>query len=133
MYQILLFHIYIKLNMFRASVLDNVHQLHVKTTFHIWKITGCQCSFRLLMMGGVSPETCWASYNYGIIKIDTLLHLVGFFFMNCATMHRSTNVRFVRRVFLQYSIIISGEFQQVPFDYANILVNTGCSLFFIPF
>jgi len=24
--------------------------------------------FRLLMMGGVSPETCRASYKYGIIK-----------------------------------------------------------------
>jgi len=35
--------------------------------------------FRLLMMGGVSPETCWASYKYGIINSDTLLHLVGFF------------------------------------------------------
>jgi len=30
--------------------------------------TGCQCSFRLLMMGGVSSEKCWASYKYGIIK-----------------------------------------------------------------
>jgi hypothetical protein len=39
---------------------------------------GCYCSFRLLMMGGVSPETCWASYKYGIINVDTLLHLVGF-------------------------------------------------------
>jgi len=28
----------------------------------------CQCSFRLLIMGGVSLETCWASYKYGIIK-----------------------------------------------------------------
>jgi len=28
------------------------------TTFHVWKTRGCQCSFRLLMMGGVSPETC---------------------------------------------------------------------------
>ena len=37
-------------------------------TFHVWKTRGCQCSFRLLMMGGVSPETCWASYKYGIIK-----------------------------------------------------------------
>ena len=34
----------------------------------LWKTRGCQCSFRLLMMGGVSPETCWASYKYGIIK-----------------------------------------------------------------
>jgi len=38
------------------------------TTFHVWKTRGCQCSFRLLMMGGVSPETCWALYKYGIIK-----------------------------------------------------------------
>jgi hypothetical protein len=38
------------------------------TTFHIWKIRGRQCSFRLLMMGGISLETCWASYKYGIIK-----------------------------------------------------------------
>ena len=38
------------------------------TTFHIWKTRGCQCSFRLLMMGGVSPDTCWASYKYGMIN-----------------------------------------------------------------
>jgi len=38
------------------------------TTFHLWNIRGCQCSFRLLMMGGVSPETCCSSYKYGIIK-----------------------------------------------------------------
>jgi hypothetical protein len=48
------------------------------TTFHVWKTTGCQCSFRLLMIRGVSPETCWASYKYVIINFDTLLHLVGF-------------------------------------------------------
>jgi len=24
-----------------------------QTTFHVWKTRGCQCSFRLLMMGGV--------------------------------------------------------------------------------
>jgi len=38
------------------------------TTFHVCKTRGCQCSFRLLMMGGVSPETCWALYKYGIIN-----------------------------------------------------------------
>ena len=37
-------------------------------TFHVCKTRGCQCSFRLLMMGGVSSETCWALYKYGIIK-----------------------------------------------------------------
>jgi len=37
-------------------------------TSHVWKTRGCQCSFRLLTMGDVSPETRWASYKYGIIK-----------------------------------------------------------------
>jgi len=44
----------------QCAVPDNVHQLHhqlyklhVQTTFHVWKTRGCQCSFRLLMMGGV--------------------------------------------------------------------------------
>jgi len=46
-------------------------------TFYICKTRGCQCSFRLLMMGGVSPETCWASYKYEI-KFCTLWYLVGF-------------------------------------------------------
>jgi hypothetical protein len=36
------------------------------TTLHVCKTRGCQCSFRLLMMAGVSPETCWASYKYEI-------------------------------------------------------------------
>ena len=44
----------------------------------------------LLMMGGVSPETCWASYKYGKINFDILLHLVGFFCMNFTMMHGST-------------------------------------------
>jgi len=39
------------------------------TTFHVWKTGGCQCSFRLLTMGSVSPETCWTSYKCGIKKI----------------------------------------------------------------
>jgi hypothetical protein len=38
------------------------------TPFHVLKTRSCQCSFRLLMMGGVWPKTCWASYKYGIIK-----------------------------------------------------------------
>jgi hypothetical protein len=38
------------------------------TTFHVCKSRGCQCNFSPLMMGGVSPETCWASYKYWIIK-----------------------------------------------------------------
>jgi hypothetical protein len=34
------------------------------TTLPACKTRGCQCSFRLLMMDDVSPETCWASYKY---------------------------------------------------------------------
>jgi len=121
-YQNLLFHIYMKLTCFgrhtahhqepktalAASglaymegcwmcgcwMLTSVQQLHVKTTFHIWKTRGCQCSFRLLMMGGVSPETRWASCKYRIVNFDTLLHLVGFFCMNCTMLHGSTNIKF---------------------------------------
>jgi len=37
------------------------------TTFQVWKTRGSQGSIRLLMMGGVSPETCWASHKYGRI------------------------------------------------------------------
>jgi hypothetical protein len=49
---------------------------------HACKTRGCYCSFRLLMMGVVSPETCWVLYKYGIINFDKLLHLVGFFCLN---------------------------------------------------
>jgi len=45
------------------------------------------------MMGGVSPETCSASYNYAIINFDTLLNVVGFFCVNCTVMHGFTNIK----------------------------------------
>ena len=48
------------------------------TTLHVCKTRGCYCSFRLLKMVGLSPETWWASYKYEI-NFDALLHLVGFF------------------------------------------------------
>jgi hypothetical protein len=45
--------------------------------FHTWKVVGHVVSGR-----------CQAQY------IDTLLHFVGFFFMNCTMVHRSTNTNF---------------------------------------
>ena len=45
------------------------------------------------MMGGVSPETCWTSYKQWIINFDTVLYLVGYFYMNYTMMHGSTNVK----------------------------------------
>jgi hypothetical protein len=35
-------------------------------TFHVWKTRGYQCSFRLMIMGDVLPETCWASNKYHV-------------------------------------------------------------------
>jgi len=63
--KILFFHIYMKLNMFRATHRPSSQCAWQRspttrqTTFHVWKTRVCQCSFRLLMMGDVSPETCW--------------------------------------------------------------------------
>ena len=42
------------------------------TTIHVCKTRSCLCSFRLLMMGGVSPETRWASFKIRNNKI--LIH-----------------------------------------------------------
>jgi hypothetical protein len=56
--------------------------------------------------------------------------LGGFFFMDCAYDARIQERQICLSYFLAAQRIISGEFeQQVPFDYANILVNTECSLF----
>ena len=60
------------------------------TTFHVWKTRDCQCSFRLLMMGGMSPEICWASYKYGIIQFWYIVASCWIFFMNFTMMHGST-------------------------------------------
>jgi len=67
------------------------------TTFPIWKTRGCQCSFRLLMISDESPETCWASYKYGTIKLWYTVASCWIFFMNCTKMHGSTNIKFVAK------------------------------------
>ena len=51
-------------------------------------------------MGGVSPETCLASYKHEIINFDTLLHLVAYFCMNYVMMHGSTTHLFFFFVFI---------------------------------
>jgi len=63
------------------------------TTFYVWKTRGCQCSFRLLMMGDLSPETYWALYKYGIIKFWYIVASCWIFFMNCTMMHGSTDIK----------------------------------------
>ena len=66
------------------------------------KIRACQCSFRLMMMGGVSPETCWALCKYGIIKFWYIfascwnfLYELYYDALWCITMHGLTNVKFI--------------------------------------
>jgi hypothetical protein len=74
--KILLFRIYMKLSMFRATHPPIIRSLKLhwqplvfhtwkvvgrvvggrSATFHVCKTRGCQCSFKLLMMGDVSPE-----------------------------------------------------------------------------
>jgi len=50
------------------TVPDNPHQLHAQQPSTYEKPEAASASFRLLMMGGVSLETCWASYKYEMIK-----------------------------------------------------------------
>jgi len=64
-----------------VELVDVVRHRHTVPD-NVWKTRGCQCSFRLLMMGGVSSETCWVSYKYGIIKFWYIAASCCFFFMN---------------------------------------------------
>ena len=49
----------------------------------------------LLMMSSMSLETCRASYKHRIINSDTLLHLVGYFCMNCMNETKSIDLSWV--------------------------------------
>jgi len=80
--------------------LSDIRQLHIQQPSTVLcKTRGCQCSFRLLMMGGVSPETCWALCKYGIIKFWYIVASCWIFFMNCTMMHRPTSIKFNCYVF----------------------------------
>jgi hypothetical protein len=79
---------------FTASSKLNVQQPHMYV-----KPESVSAFFELLMMSGVSLETCWASYKHRIINSGTLLHLVDYFYMNYTMMHWSTNIKFRMWVF----------------------------------
>jgi len=72
---------------------------------------GCQCSFRLLMMGGVSPETCWASYKYGIINFETLLHLVRFLLYEFLHFHCSA------AIFPPSAVLICNKYKPITYPF----------------
>jgi len=73
------------------------------TTLQVCKTRGWWCSFRLLMMGGVLPETCWASYKYEIkilircgILLDFLCELNN---RPCDEYYRHSNSAVILTVF----------------------------------
>jgi hypothetical protein len=82
----------------RYTLPDNVQQRHVRQPPTILcKTRGCLWSFRLLMMGGVAPETCWASFN--IRNNKSLIHcciLLAFSVRNYTIMHGSTIIKLLK-------------------------------------
>jgi len=57
-----------------------------------WKTRDCQCSFSLLMTGGVPSETCWASCKYGIIKFWYIVASCWIFLYDLYLPHPVTRV-----------------------------------------
>jgi hypothetical protein len=75
-----------------ATVCQNFILYLRPTNLHICKTRGCWCSFRLVMMGGVSPETCSASYKYKI-KFWYIVANCWIFYVSYTMMHGSTNLK----------------------------------------
>jgi hypothetical protein len=105
-----------------------------KQTFHVRKTRGCQCSFRLLMMGGVSPETCWASYKYGIIKFWYIVVFCWIFLyeLYCdARIHERQNDHISRLIDMNsYSVLSHKNSQRIFFYFAlRFVVNEDLILF----
>ena len=55
-------------------------------------ISYCNISFRLFMLGGVSPETCWATYKCEI-KCWYTVAFCWIFFANYTMMHGFTHIK----------------------------------------
>jgi hypothetical protein len=74
---------------------------------------------KLSMIWATDRPSSGASYKYGIINFDTLLHLVGFFCMNCTMMHGSMNIK------NYYIVVISvsyGTFQPKTMDHSCVIL-----------
>ena len=88
------------------------------------------------MMGGVSPETCWASHNYGMINFDTLLHLVGFFctniFMTLTFLYEHFyDYYFSVRTFLWLLLFCTNIFMTITFLYEHFWLLLFCTNIFM--
>jgi hypothetical protein len=73
------------------------------STLHVCKTRVCKCSFRLLMIGGVSPKTCWALYIHEI-KFWYTAASCWIFYVNYTMMHGSANIRWYPTVSFLHSV-----------------------------
>jgi len=73
---------YIRVRLLDVEVDADSVQLNVQQPQTYVKPGASSAVLELLMMSGVSLETCWASYKHRIINSDILLHLVGYFCIN---------------------------------------------------
>ena len=115
-YQNLLRHVYMKLNVFRAThrPSSGAQNCTGSLWFCIREVVGLlvagrcqrpatQCPTTSRMQNQWLPVHFWApddgrrvarnTYKHGVINFDTLLHLVGYFSTNYAMMHGSTNIK----------------------------------------
>jgi hypothetical protein len=60
------------------------------------------------MMGGLSPDTCCAIKNIGIINYTTRLHLVGCFYEIYITLQGSMKIKFINIILKQNFIFLAG-------------------------
>jgi len=101
------------------------------TTFHVCKTRGCLCSFRLLMMGVVSPETCWASFK--IRNNNMLIHcciLLGFslwelYVINFNGLNVNTTVHLIDSYVVLLQLLM---WQLVIFVLNKVTFNVRCNI-----
>jgi len=63
------------------------------STCNVRKTRGSGCSCMLLMMGGTTSQTCWATNKRWLINSENCCILLVDFIIKCTKMHGPTNVK----------------------------------------
>jgi hypothetical protein len=106
------------------------HHQELKTvTTNACKTRGCNYRFELLMMSGVSPETCCVEQlrNIGIINSTIISHL-DYFYTIRNMMHGSTNIKLRKcRLINKHKNVSFCKFRtfRIP-DCPDILLTNVC-------
>jgi len=74
------------------------------------------------MMGGVSPETCWASYKYGIINFDTVASC-WIFPYEWITWYATNKLQWKNCLTHLHHTTTSVSLQNVTYSHANFIEN----------